>query len=148
MEQRRESTGDMREKLRKLGYRMTPQRAVVLSAIENSDDHITAEQIYAQVTGKCPRLNISTVYRTLELLKQVGLLYEINLGEGRVGYHPEDKGHHHHLICRKCGAIIDVSESVMFPIEAILLQAFNFKADLKHMAIFGLCENCQKQKNS
>jgi len=147
MEQRRESTGDMREKLRKLGYRMTPQRAVVLSAIENSDDHVTAEEIYAQVAGKCPRLNISTVYRTLELLKKVGLLYEINLGEGRVGCHPEDKGHHHHLICRKCGAIIDVSESVMFPIEAILLQAFNFKADLKHMAIFGLCENCQKGKN-
>ena len=147
MEQRRESTGDMREKLRKLGYRMTPQRAVVLSAIENSQDHVTAEEIYAQVAGKCPRLNISTVYRTLELLKQVGLLYEINFGEGRVGYHPEDKGHHHHLICRKCGAIIDVSESVMFPIEAILLQAFNFKADLKHMAIFGLCENCQKGKN-
>lgn len=144
MEQRRESTGDMREKLRKLGYRMTPQRAVVLSAIENSQDHVTAEEIYTQVAGKCPRLNISTVYRTLELLKKVGLLYEINLGEGRVGYHPEDKGHHHHLICRKCGAIIDVSESVMFPIEAILLQAFNFKADLKHMAIFGLCENCQK----
>lgn len=144
MEQRRESTGDMREKLRKLGYRMTPQRAVVLSAIENSQDHVTAEEIYAQVAGKCPRLNISTVYRTLELLKKVGLLYEINLGEGRVGYHPEDKGHHHHLICRKCGAIIDVSESVMFPIEAILLQAFNFKADLKHKAIFGLCGNCQK----
>ena len=144
MEQRRESRGNMREKLRKLGYRMTPQRAVVLSAIENSQDHVTAEEIYAQVVGKCPRLNISTVYRTLELLKKVGLLYEIDLGEGRVGYHPEDKGHHHHLICRKCGAIIDVSESVMFPIEAILLQAFNFKADLKHMAIFGLCENCRK----
>ena len=139
-----ESTGDMSKRLRKLGYRLTPQRAAVLSVIENSQDHVAAEEIYTRVAGKCPRLNISTVYRTLELLKKVGLLYEIDLGEGCVGYHPEDKGHHHHLICRQCGAIIDVSESVMFPIEAILQQAFNFKPDLKHMAIFGLCENCQK----
>ena len=131
-------------KLRRLGYRLSPQRMMVLSAIENSDNHISAEEIYAQVVAKYPHVNISTVYRTLELLKQVGLLYEIDLGEGHIGYHPEDKGHHHHLICRKCGAIIDVSESVLFPIQAILLQAFNFRADLRHLAIFGLCENCQK----
>ena len=131
-------------KLRRLGYRLTPQRMMVLSAIENSDNHISAEEIYAQVVAKYPHVNISTVYRTLELLKQVGLLYEIDLGEGRIGYHPEDKGHHHHLVCRKCGAIIDVGESVLFPIQAVLLQAFNFRAELRHKAIFGLCEDCQK----
>ncbi len=136
--------GGMVGKLSKLGYRLTPQRMMVLSAIENSDEHISAEEIYAQVVAKYSHVNISTVYRTLELLKQIGLLYEIDLGGGRIGYHPEDKGHHHHLVCRKCGAVIDVGESVLFPIEAILLQAFDFKAELRHMAIFGLCASCRE----
>jgi len=114
----------------------------ILSAIENSDNHINAEEIYAQVVAKYPKVNISTVYRTLELLKQLGLIYEIDLGAGHIGYHPEGRGHHHHLICRKCGAIIDVGESVLFPIQAILLQAFDFNAELRHLAIFGLCKNC------
>ena len=117
---------------------------MILSAIENSDNHISAEEIYAQVVAKYPKVNISTVYRTLELLKQLGFIYEIDLGGGRIGYHPEGRGHHHHLICRKCGAVINVSESVLFPVQAVLLQAFNFSAELKHLAIFGLCENCQK----
>jgi Fur family ferric uptake transcriptional regulator len=79
------------------------------------------------------------------LLKQLGMIYEIDLGGGRVGYHPEDKGHHHHLICRKCGAVIDINESALFSVKAILLQAFNFNADLKHLAIYGLCEKCNKE---
>ena len=139
-----DQAGNIGSKLRKLGYRLTPQRLMVVSAIENSDDHISAEDIYSEVRAKYPRVNISTVYRTLELLMKLGLLYEIDRGEGRIGYHPEDRGHHHHLICKKCGAIIDVGESVFFPLEAVLLQAFNFKPDLKHVAIFGLCEKCQK----
>ena len=131
-------------KLSKQGYRMTPQRVMILSVIEESNHHISAEEIYAQVTAKYPRVNISTVYRTLELLKRLGLIYEIDLGEGRTRYHSESKGHHHHLVCQKCGAVIDISESVLFPLQAVLLQAFNFSADLRHIAIFGLCENCRQ----
>ena len=140
MEQPRDIAG----KLSRQGYRLTPQRMMILSAIENSDNHISAEEIYAQVVARYPKVNISTVYRTLELLKQLGLIYEIDLGGGRIRYHPEGRGHHHHLICRKCGAVTNVSESVLFPVQAVLLQAFNFSAELKHLAIFGLCENCQK----
>jgi Fur family ferric uptake transcriptional regulator len=136
--------GGIVSKLRGLGYRLTPQRIMVLSAIENSDDHISAEEIYAQVAARYPRVNMSTIYRTLELLKQLGLICEVDLGEGRIRYHSEDKGHHHHLVCRKCGAIIDVGESVLFPLQAVLLQAFGFSAELRHMAIFGLCENCRQ----
>jgi len=123
---------------------MTPQRVMILSTIENSDNHISAEEIYEQVVARYPKVNISTVYRTLELLKQLGMIYEMDLGGGRVGYHPEGRGHHHHLICRKCGAVINVNESVLFPIQAILLQAFNFDAELRHLAIYGLCENCRE----
>jgi Fur family ferric uptake transcriptional regulator len=130
--------------LSRWGYRITPQRMMILESIENSDTHITAENIYAQVITKYPKVNISTVYRTLDLLQQLGLIYEIDLGEGKVGYHPENKGHHHHLICRKCNSIIDISESALFSVKAVLLQAFNFDADLRHLALFGLCEKCRE----
>jgi Fur family ferric uptake transcriptional regulator len=140
-----ETYGDTAGQLRRRGYRITPQRMMILSCIEDSDNHITAEDIYAQVVEKDPGLNISTVYRTLELLKELGLIYEIDLGEGRVGYHPEGKGHHHHLICRKCHSITDINESVLFSVKAVLLQAFGFDADLKHLALFGLCEKCRKK---
>jgi Fur family ferric uptake transcriptional regulator len=140
-----DNSRDMAGQLSRQGYRITPQRMMILESIENSDTHITAEDIYAQVIEKYPRVNISTVYRTLELLKQLGLIYEIDLGEAKIGYHPENKGHHHHLICRKCHSIIDINESALFSVKAVLLQAFNFDADLKHLALFGLCEKCRKE---
>ena len=91
---------DLAGKLSELGYRMTPQRLMIVSAIENSDQHISAEEIYVQVVAKYPHVNMSTVYRTLEMLKRLGLVTETDMGEGRVRYHPAEKGHHHHLVCR------------------------------------------------
>ena len=136
--------GGIGSKLSELGYRLTPQRMMILSAIENSDDHISAEEIYAQVVSKYPNVNISTVYRTLELLKRLSLVTETDLGEGRVRYHPADKGHHHHLVCKECGAIIDLDESAMAPVKDTLLREYKFIADLEHLAIFGRCINCSK----
>ncbi len=117
---------------------------MILSAIENSDDHISAEEIYAQVVAKYSHVNISTVYRTLELLKRLGLVTETDLGGGRVRYHPADKGHHHHLVCTECGAIIDLDESTLARLEDVLLHRYNFSAQLRHIAIFGSCANCKK----
>ena len=133
---------DIASKLSQQGYRLTPQRIMILSAIENSKDHISAEEIYRQVTAKYPHVNISTVYRTLELLKSLNLVTETNLGEGRVRYHPADKGHHHHLVCRECGAIIDLDESVVASLKIALLREHKFSADLRHLAILGRCVNC------
>ena len=135
---------DVVHRLSELGYRLTPQRMMILSAIEGSESHISAEEIYAQVVAKYPHVNISTVYRTLELLKRLGLVTETDLGEGRVRYHPADKGHHHHLVCQECGAIIDLDESTLFPLKDALLRNYKFVADLRHLAIFGRCTNCQK----
>ena len=131
-------------KLHEQGYRLTPQRMMILSAIENSDNHISAEEIYAQVMAKYPYVNISTVYRTLELLKRLGLVTETDLGEGRVRYHPADKGHHHHLVCTECGAIIDLDESTLSPLKSALLREYKFVADLRHLAILGRCVKCSK----
>ncbi len=135
---------DAVHRLSELGYRLTPQRMMILSAIEGSESHISAEEIYAQVVAKYSHVNISTVYRTLELLKRLGLVTETDLGEGRVRYHPADKGHHHHLVCEECGAIIDLDESTLFPLKDALLRNYKFVADLRHLAIFGRCTNCQK----
>ena len=134
---------DITDALNKQGYRLTPQRLMVVSVIENSDDHISAEEIHSQVVAKYPNVNISTVYRTLELLKRLGLVIETDLGGGRVRYHPADKGHHHHLVCQECGAIIDLDESTLSRLEDVLLHRYNFLAQLRHVAIFGRCANCR-----
>jgi Fur family ferric uptake transcriptional regulator len=134
---------DIVSKLSNKGYRLTPQRLMILAAIENSDDHISAEEIYSQIVAKYPYVNISTVYRTLELLEGLGLVTKTDLGEGRVRYHPADKGHHHHLVCQNCGAIIDLDESVLSPLKDALLKEYGFIANLRHLAIFGRCKNCR-----
>ncbi len=135
---------DIVSKLSELGYRLTPQRMMILAAIENSDDHISAEEIYAQVVAKYPNVNISTVYRTLELLKRLGLVTETDFGGGRLRYHPVGKGHHHHLVCQECGAIIALNESLLSSLKSALLLEYKFSADLRHLAIFGRCVNCSK----
>ena len=136
--------GGIANKLSELGYRLTPQRIMVLSAIEDSDDHISAEEIYAQIVVKYPNVNISTVYRTLELLKRLSLVTETDLGGGRFRYHSAEKGHHHHLVCEECGTIIDIDESTLARLHDVLLHRYNFSARLSHVAIFGRCVNCGK----
>lgn len=137
-------TGRLREK----GYRLTPQRLMILSAIESSHDHISAEEIYAQVAANYPDVNISTVYRTLELLKKLGMVYEIDLGEGRIRYHAEGSGHHHHLVCQTCGKVIDIEEATLSSLKDILFRDYGFSADLRHVGIFGLCGNCRQKPSA
>ena len=131
------------ERLQELGYRLTPQRMMIVAAVEGSDDHISAEEIYTRVKAQYPHMNISTIYRTLELLERLGLVTETDMGEGRVRYHSADKGHHHHLVCQKCGAIIDLDETLLFPLKDTLRQKYDFEADLRHLAIFGRCLKCR-----
>jgi len=139
-------TDSITDKLIEKGYRLTPQRMMILSAMESSDDHISAEEIYAQVAAKYPNVNISTVYRTLELLKKLGLVYEIDLGEGRIRYHAEGSGHHHHLVCQGCGTVIDIDETSLSSLKDILLRDYKFQAELRHVGIFGLCEDCRRKQ--
>jgi len=135
---------DMSSRLSELGYRLTPQRIMILSAIENSDSHISAEEIYLQVRACYPHMNISTVYRTLELLSELGLVTETVMGDGRVRYHSIGKGHHHHLVCQKCGEIIDVEESMLSQLWGEIGQRYDFRVDMKHLAFFGVCAKCRE----
>ncbi len=130
-------------KLSNLGYRLTPQRLMILKAVEDADSHISAEEIYAHACAHYPQINISTVYRTLELLKTLDLVTETDLGDGRVRYHCMGKGHHHHLVCQKCGEITDIEESALEPLWTEIQQRYNFQVDVKHLAFFGLCNKCR-----
>jgi Fur family ferric uptake transcriptional regulator len=136
------------QRLREKGYRLTPQRLMILAAIESSDEHISAEEIYNQVAARYPDVNISTVYRTLELLKKLGMVYEIDLGEGRIRFHAEESGHHHHLVCQECGTVIDIDEATLSSLKDILMRDYHFQAELRHVGVFGICEKCRKKKSS
>jgi len=139
-----EHSRNIADRLSSEGYRLTPQRLMILSAITSSDDHISADEIYTQVVSRYPNVNISTIYRNLELLLKLGMVTATDMGSGRVRYHPSEKGHHHHLVCRECGTIMDLDESLLSPLKDALLKEYNFIADLKHLAIQGRCVDCNK----
>jgi Fur family ferric uptake transcriptional regulator len=136
-------SGDIISRLSQRGYRLTPQRMMILEAVEAADNHISTEEVYTRVCARYPHLNISTVYRTLELLEGLELVTKTDMGDGRVRYHFIKKGHHHHLVCQKCGRIIDLDESVLSPLQDILSKEYSFDADLRHLAIFGCCSKCR-----
>ena len=104
---------DIGYSLTRLGYRLMSQRLMVLEAIEQADSHISVEEIYGQIRARYPHVSISTVYHTLELLKERGLVAETDMGDGRVRYLCAGRGRHHHLVCQRCGEIIDMEESML-----------------------------------
>ena len=132
--------------LQEKGHRLTPQRMLVIEALHSADRHISAEEIYEQLHSRYPYANISTVYRTLELLKKLDLVTETDFGEGYVRYHVAEKGHHHHLVCSSCGKVIDLKEFVLHPLKVTLLWEYDFDADLRHLAISGECSGCRKKR--
>jgi len=131
------------EVLHKKGHRLTPQRMLIIEILHNADKHISAEEIYEQLRSRYPYANISTVYRTLELLKKLGLVSEIDVGEGPVRYHVAEKGRHHHLVCSGCGKMVEMEESALHELKHVLLRDYGFDADLKHLAILGRCRECR-----
>jgi Fur family ferric uptake transcriptional regulator len=131
------------EDLKKKGYRLTPQRLMVIEALHGAEGHISAPDICQRVQAKYPWVNKSTIYRTLELLKELDLVTETELGGDKLYYHQAEKGHHHHLICQNCGKIVDIDEDVFASLETTLRKKHAFIADLKHLAIHGHCLKCQ-----
>jgi Fur family ferric uptake transcriptional regulator len=135
---------DMAASLREVGYRLTPQRMMILAAMHQSAGHITAEAIHERVKEQYPFVDISTVYRTLQLLKKLRLITETDLGEGVVEYELSERGRHHHLVCRQCGKTAALDDSFLRPLADRLQEVHGFEADLEHFAIFGICAACQE----
>jgi Fur family ferric uptake transcriptional regulator len=131
--------------LRKRGFRITPQREMIVEIIAHADTHLTAEQIYAQVNQRTRTVNLATVYRTLELLVETGAVSRADLGGGQVSYAARHHGAHIHLVCRCCGAVIDASHDLLETLHEQLQEKYQFAADLQHISIPGVCAGCGGQ---
>ncbi len=134
--------GSIMESLREVGYRLTPQRMLIISIIHGAKGHISAEAIHEQVVEQYPYVDISTVYRTLQILKKLHLVSETDLGGGHVEYELTEGPSHHHLVCRECGHTFPMDDKLMEPLRARLQEKHGFYADMEHFAIFGLCQEC------
>ena len=128
--------------LRASGYRVTPQRQLVLEAVTRLE-HATPDEIYAEVKRHAVGLNVSTVYRTLELLEQIGLVTHTHLGHGAHRYHLATDPQHLHLVCRACGGIIELDPEVAAPLVDRLEADYGFVTDVGHLTVFGTCSACR-----
>ncbi|WP_371777039.1 Fur family transcriptional regulator [Streptomyces sp. NBC_01438] len=132
---------DWKTDLRQRGYRLTPQRQLVLEAVD-ALEHATPDEILSEVRRTASGVNISTVYRTLELLEELGLVSHAHLGHGAPTYHLADRHHHIHLVCRDCGDVTEADVGVVTEFTEKLRGTFGFETDMKHFAIFGRCADC------
>jgi Fur family ferric uptake transcriptional regulator len=130
--------------LRSRGFRITPQREMIIKAIAHQGNHINADEVFALVQQRARSVNIATVYRTLDLLVEQGFASRIDLGEGRVMYATTEHGPHIHLVCRQCGCVIDADQEILSAITLQLKKDYQFDADLQHISLLGLCSSCQK----
>jgi len=132
--------------LKNKGLKLTPQRRLIINAIHDTEAHLTAEEIIAHVQAKMPEVHKSTIYRTLELLEGAGCVFKSELG-GHCIYHHAEEGHHHHLVCSRCGKTTECDEGLFTPVEKSLEEKYSFRVDFKHLIMSGLCEECRR-KNS
>ena len=136
------------EALRKRGYRITPQREMIIEAVAHSSRHITAEEVAEQLREHTRAINIATVYRTLDLLWQEGFACRNDLSEGKIVYATFKHGPHIHLVCRKCNKVIDADIGILNSLRKDLNKRYGFQSDLDHFSIFGVCPDCLDQSNN
>ncbi len=132
---------DLQEKLRSRGYRLTPQRQLVLEAVTELG-HATPEDVLAWVRERASGVNVSTVYRTLELLEELGLVKHAHLSHGAPTYHATAAPEHVHIVCRDCGAISEIDPEAVVPLVDKLAAEHGFVADVGHLTVFGQCRQC------
>lgn len=133
---------DWKATLRERGYRITPQRQLVFEAVI-ALGHSTPEQVLAHVQGTAEGINLSTVYRALEVLQDVGLVTHTHLGHGAPTYHAADASRHLHLVCRSCGSVTEAAVELADGLVGSLERAHGFDTDVHHFAIYGLCADCR-----
>ena len=133
------------EELKSRGIRVTPQRAIILDAVERMSGHVTAEDVFAAVQKVNVYINLATVYRTLDLLKDLDLVSEADMGTGATHFALRTHGPHHHAICRSCGRSFEFGHELLEPLIGRLRSDHQFVADAHHIVIFGWCSSCLQQ---
>ncbi len=142
-------------KFRGCGYRLTIPREAILNVLSKTSEHLSAEEIYMAVHKTYPAIGLTTIYRTLDLLVQMGFIFKFDFGDKRARYELAEglqgKQHHHHLLCTACGKIVDYTDFVdeekelLDQTEKGLSKKYNFKITNHLIQFYGLCEKCQKK---
>lgn len=134
---------DFIKELRERGFRLTPQREMVLKVMHQTEGHVTADEIHSRVQDISSCVDMSTVYRTLELLQEFHFVASLDLGDGQRRYALLSMhGLHHHLFCRSCGKLIQVEQEDIRPLLDHLLDTYGFVAELDHL-IPGVFQGCE-----
>ena len=128
--------------LRAAGQKVTPQRMLILGSLRHAGGHISASQILEEVRASYPYVDASTVYRTLAAARELHLVSEANLGTGDTVFEWVGVNPHHHLICRVCGSVSSLDHRHFAALANALEDDTGFRADLDHIAIFGICAEC------
>ncbi|WP_026208291.1 Fur family transcriptional regulator [Catelliglobosispora koreensis] len=135
------SVSELANLLRDRGLRLTPQRQLVLDAVRRLG-HATPEQVHAAVVEHAAGVNITTIYRTLELLEELDLVTHVHLSHGAPTYHDVNEEQHIHLVCRSCNAVQELDPATLDGLAKQLLEQRGFQMDISHVALFGLCGRC------
>jgi Fur family transcriptional regulator, ferric uptake regulator len=139
------STAQLKVALKQRGLRMTPQRQLILDVVAALHGHVSADQVYQHVVREFPDVNISTVYRTLEVLEELGLVRHTHFHDGVAQFQRTDEAPHHHMVCTRCGGDWELDLVLLQPLADELKRHYGFEADLAHSAIVGLCRGCAAQ---
>lgn len=129
------------DKLRRAGGRLTTARRAMIATLVSSDDHLTAEELAAEVQRTHPDVHRSTVYRCLEALEQHGIVDHTHLGHGPAVYHLADD-QHHHLVCEACGAVVELDDAIFEDLRTRLQAEHRFAIRPHHFALPGRCAGC------
>ncbi|HCW05218.1 MAG TPA: transcriptional repressor [Clostridium sp.] len=138
----------LREDLKAKGYKLTPQRrAIVDSIVKSEGQHLTAEEIYDLVKLNCPEIGLATVYRTIAMLEELGIVSRLDLGDNISRYelvHEEENHQHHHLVCNKCSKVMEVEGDLLDQLEQTIEETYKFKIMDHSVKFFGLCKECSE----
>ena len=129
------------DRLREQGFRITPQRQLVLESV-NQLGHGTPEEILSSVQKTASGVNLSTIYRTLEVLESVGLITHTHIGHGAPVYHSQDESPHIHLVCDDCAEVTSIPAAAAAEFSLDLQETYSFNAHMTHRAVTGLCKAC------
>lgn len=133
--------------LRKAGKRLTPQRRLILDILSEADAHLDALEIYERARADETRLSLATVYRTLSVLKETGLVNELHLDDEHHHYELSGKEEHSHLVCLGCGCVIEVDNAAFFKAAQAVGQAYGFKVSTAQVELAGYCRECSAEEN-
>ncbi len=137
---------DIRRLLRERGLVCTAQRELVARAVFEMGSHVGAEELYRSLAGRSPRVGLATIYRTLQLLKDRGLVAERQFGERWRRYEDSGGHHHDHLICLGCGAVIEFQEPMIEELQDRVARRHGFAPERHRLELYGYCRDCAREE--